>query len=114
MTPKLRLRLEFQGALVRKSLISFTAAVALATCSTFAVADEYRGTIDDTPSGGAMAFDLLVVRPVGLVATILGAGLFVLQIPLSLIQGEAPSDPAKQLVVAPAKYTFDRPLGQMD
>lgn len=61
-----------------------------------------------------MAFDLVLVRPLGLVATVLGTGLFILQLPLSLIQGEPPVDPAKRLIVEPAQFTFQRPLGQMD
>jgi hypothetical protein len=99
---------------MRSKLIGFVAAATLTLSSGLASADSYRDSIDDTPSAGAMAFDLVVVRPVGLVATVLGAGLFVLQLPLSLIQGEPPSDPAKKLVVEPAKYTFQRPLGQME
>lgn len=71
-------------------------------------------SVDTAPSAAAMAADLLIVRPVSLVATVLGAGLFVLQLPLALIQGEAPRDPARKLVVEPARYTFTRPLGEMD
>lgn len=99
---------------MRKSIFSAAAGAALVLCSSLAVADEYSDSLDGSPSAGAMAFDLLIVRPVGLVATILGTGLFVLQLPLSLIQGEPPSDPAKKLVVEPARYTFDRPLGEME
>lgn len=99
---------------MRKSLRLTFAAAVLVTASGLASADEYRETAEDVPSAGAMGFDLLVVRPLGLVATVLGTGLFVLQLPLSLIQGEPPSDPAKKLVVEPAKFTFSRPLGQMD
>lgn len=69
---------------------------------------------DDSPSAAGMAIDLLVVRPVSLVATVLGAGLFVVQLPLSLIQFEAPKEPAKQLVVTPFRYTFSRRLGSED
>ncbi|MGH8444499.1 MAG: hypothetical protein ACREVL_04485 [Solimonas sp.] len=70
--------------------------------------------VDTSPSGVAMAADLLIVRPVSLVATVLGAGLFVLQLPLSLIQGEPPSEPARKLIIEPAQYTFSRPLGDME
>ena len=66
------------------------------------------------PSAAAMTFDLLIVRPVSLVATVLGSGLFILQLPLSLLQAEPPSDAARSLVIEPAAYTFSRPLGQMD
>lgn len=97
-----------------KRLINLVAGAALAAATSTVFADEYRETIDDTPSAGAMAFDLVFVRPIALVGTVLGAGLFVLSVPLSLVQGEPPSDAAKKLVVEPAKYTFERPLGQME
>jgi hypothetical protein len=97
-----------------RRLLNLVAAAALAAATANVYADEYREGVDDTPSAGAMAFDLVVVRPVALVGTILGTGLFILGIPLSLIQGEPPMDPAKKLVVEPAKYTFERPLGQME
>lgn len=99
---------------MRKTILSAAVGAALALCSSLAVADEYGDDISGTPSAGAMAFDLLIVRPVGLVATVLGTGLFVLSLPLSLVQGEPPSDPAKKLVVEPARYTFQRPLGEME
>jgi hypothetical protein len=99
---------------VRKTILRVAAGAALVFAASAVNADEFRDTVDDSPSAGAMAFDLLVVRPVGLVATVLGTGLFVLQLPLSFIQGEAPSDPAQKLVVEPAKFTFTRPLGAME
>ena len=49
-----------------------------------------------------------------LLVTVLGTGLFVLQLPLSLIQGTPPSDPARKLIMEPAKFTFERPLGAME
>lgn len=102
------------GQAVRKIILSLSAALALMLGSSAAMADQYRDSIDDTPSAGAMAFDLLLVRPLGLAATVLGTGLFILQLPLSFIQGVEPSDPARKLVVEPAKFTFERPLGAMD
>jgi len=95
-------------------MLSVALGATLALFSSFANADEYRDTLDGKPSAGAMAFDLIVVRPVSLAATVIGAGLFVLSLPLSIIQGERPSDPAQKLVVEPAKFTFDRPLGVME
>ncbi len=99
---------------MRKIILSLTAALAMMLASTTASADQYRDSVDDTPSAGAMAFDLVLVRPVSLVATVLGTGLFVLQLPLSLIQGTPPSDPARKLIMEPAKFTFERPLGAME
>jgi hypothetical protein len=92
---------------------SITAAAVLAICVGSAQA-QVTEEVDTAPSGVAMAADLLIVRPLGLVATVLGTGLFVLQLPLSLIQGEPPNDAARKLVVEPAQFTFSRPLGDME
>lgn len=70
--------------------------------------------LDNSPSAGAMVFDLVVIRPLSLVGTVLGSAVFLLQMPLALIQNKPPIAAAKKLVVEPARYTFDRPLGQMD
>lgn len=99
---------------MRKTILGVALGASLSLFSGFVAADDYRENIDGKPSAGAMAFDLVVVRPVSLVATVLGTGLFVLSLPLSLIQGEPPSDPAQKLVIEPAKFTFDRPLGVME
>jgi hypothetical protein len=95
-------------------LIRCAAAAALMVAAASASAQNVRDGIDDTPSASAMAFDLLIVRPLGLVATVAGVGLFVINLPLSVIQGEPPSEPARKFIVEPARFTFDRPLGDMD
>ena len=97
-------------------VVKFTtliAAAAFALTAMTAQADQYDG-IDDTPSAMAMAADLVLVRPLGLVATVVGTALFVVQLPLSVVMGEPPADPARKLVVEPAQFTFSRPLGKMD
>ncbi|MFT4045795.1 MAG: hypothetical protein QM661_03775 [Solimonas sp.] len=92
---------------------SYAAAAVIALCMGSAQA-QVTEDVDTSPSGAAMVADLLVVRPLGLVATVFGVGLFVLQLPLSLIQGELPNEPARRLVVEPAQFTFTRPLGEME
>ena len=60
-------------------VVKFTtliAAAAFALTAMTAQADQYDG-IDDTPSAMAMAADLVLVRPLGLVATVVGTALFV-------------------------------------
>ena len=99
---------------MRKTILGAAVAAALSLYTGLATADGYKDDLEGKPSAGAMAFDLLIVRPVGLVATVLGAGLFVLQLPLSMIQGVPPSEPAEKLVVEPAEFTFKRPLGVME
>ena len=55
--------------------------------------------------------DALIVRPLGICATILGVGLFVISLPFSALGGNV-KEAGKKLVVAPAKFTFQRPLGE--
>lgn len=92
-------------------LTAAAAALLFGACAQAQIVDE---TIDTSPSAIAMAADLIVVRPLSFVATVLGTGLFVAQLPLSLIQWESPAVPARKLVVEPATYTFTRPLGEME
>lgn len=62
---------------------------------------------------GAMTIDALVARPVGLVATLAGAAVFVVSLPFSAVGGN--SDEAwDRLVVSPAEYTFKRELGDFE
>jgi hypothetical protein len=62
------------------------------------------------PSAEAIVADVMVLRPVGLVATVFGTLIYVISLPVSLPTGSA-GYVAEKLVVAPAKYTFVRPLG---
>lgn len=63
--------------------------------------------------GGDMAVDLVVMRPLGLLATVVGATAFVLALPFTLPSGSV-AESACQLVQRPAAYTFTRPLGEME
>jgi uncharacterized membrane protein len=64
-------------------------------------------------SAGAMAVDVLAVRPLGFVATVLGTGLFVVSLPFSALGGNV-DEAAQNLVVKPARFTFVRPLGEYE
>jgi hypothetical protein len=65
----------------------------------------------EKPSGPAMVFDLVLGRPFGLAAMVVGTGLFFVSLPFSALGGN--SDVAfKKLVLAPGKFTFSRPLGE--
>lgn len=74
-----------------------------------AMAQEYFEA--EEPGGGEMIFDLCVVRPVGLVATAVGAVAFVLSWPFSAL-GDNTDVASQKLVKEPAAYTFKRPLGE--
>lgn len=66
---------------------------------------------DSAPSAGAVAADVLLLRPLSLIGTVLGTAVFIVGLPFEAIAGDV-SDPARRLVVEPAKYTFTRPLGE--
>ncbi len=62
------------------------------------------------PAPAGMIIDGLVVRPLGLVATILGSVLFVVTLPFSAMGGNV-SEARENLVERPAAFTFTRCLG---
>ncbi|MFC1876555.1 hypothetical protein ACFL2E_04690 [Thermodesulfobacteriota bacterium] len=58
-----------------------------------------------------MVADAVLVRPLGLCAIVLGVGLFIISLPFSAL-GKNVKEAGQKLVVAPAKFTFARPLGE--
>jgi hypothetical protein len=54
--------------------------------------------------------DLVVARPLGLVATVAGSAVFVVSLPFALTSGSV-NKTANTLVGAPFRFTFERPLG---
>lgn len=65
---------------------------------------------DEGPSAEAMAADVILARPLGLVATTLGTAVFVVSLPFSAAGGNV-EEAAETLVVGPARETFVRCLG---
>jgi hypothetical protein len=61
--------------------------------------------------GTGMAFDLIIVRPLGLGELLFG---FVCFAPMALFAGQSISDPWDHFVVEPYEATFKRPLGDFD
>ena len=94
-----------------KSLVSAVAAVCLLLTTSLARADQYGDY--EQPSAEAMAGDAVVVRPLGLVATVLGTVTFIVALPFTIPSGSVGSS-AKALIGDPASYTFNRPLGQTE
>ena len=69
---------------------------------------------NDTVTGDKatdMVVDLVVVRPLGLAATVIGTVLTVVALPFTLPGGNVEAS-ARELIVRPAEYTFNRPLGE--
>ena len=73
-----------------------------------ALANE-RGT--ETGDDVSIILDLLVLRPVGLVATVGGTIIFVCSLPISLPTGSV-GKAFNALMARPAVYTFWRTLGE--
>ncbi len=65
------------------------------------------------PDGVSMVADFLVARPLGLVATVIGATVYVVALPFAAMAGDIHT-PAELLIEAPARFTFNRPLGAID
>lgn len=70
----------------------------------------------ENTDAGISILDIIFYRPLGLVATVAGTGLFVGMAPLTAFASIAPPHDAFEkaagiLVLAPAKFTFDRPVG---
>ena len=70
-------------------------------------------TIDEPNAAGMILVDAFLLRPLGLAATVLGTATFIVTLPFSLPTRSA-GKAAKVLVVKPAKFTFARPLGEVD
>ena len=86
----------------------------LALCAALAAQDAAAEGRNLTPQG--ILADLMLLRPFGLAFTALGTGLFLGTSPLAAIADlAAPNDAllhsGEALVVAPAAFTFLRPLG---
>jgi len=95
--------------IIKKStVLLLIAALIIIPFETAVFAEE--GLDDTSPSAGAMAFDFLLVRPGGVIATVAGITCFAVTLPFSLL-GWNVGTAAEKLVVDPVKFTFFRPLG---
>ena len=96
-------------AIIKRSAVAILAATLTLTGSLAGAQDD--PSYPPPPSADATAADLLIARPGGLVATVLGTAVFIVGLPFTLINGST-GQAAQQLVVQPAQYTFTRPLGE--
>jgi hypothetical protein len=84
-----------------------------ATSLVHAAEDSYMVKDRGDVSAEAIIVDGLVLKPAGVMATLLGTAVFVVTLPFSL-PTKSVDKAAQKLVVDPAKYTFVRPLGQVE
>lgn len=91
-----------------KRLRSALLALALVVMPLSAAAQPAESATGDRAAD--MVLDAVVMRPLGLVATVLGAALTVVALPFTIPSGSVEAS-ARELIVRPAEYTFKRPLG---
>jgi len=106
----------FEGGTMLKTtknslVLMLIALLLLAPLGTAVTAAE-KSLREGEEKSGKMVADLLLVRPAGIVATILGGAVFILGSPFSALGGNI-KETYEQLLVAPARYTFVRPLGDI-
>jgi hypothetical protein len=70
----------------------------------------YTKEVSEEVSGEDMILDLVLLRPIGFVATVLGTAAFVVSLPFTIPLKQT-NEAAQKMVVKPGKYTFTRPLG---
>jgi hypothetical protein len=98
----------------RKTFTTCLLIIALLVSPLSALAETGKATSEEgNISAEAMSFDLIAARPIGLAATVLGTVVFVFSWPFSALGGNA-EEAWNTLVVSPAEYTFQRPLGDFD
>ena len=96
--------------ITKKSLIiTLIAALVIIPFASPALSQEYVEAED--PSGASMLFDTVLVRPIGMIATAVGAVFFVVSWPFSAM-GDNVDEAGEKLVKDPARFTFKRPLGE--
>lgn len=94
----------------RRWILAASLAIAMPLSYPFALAGSGEGTGD---KGADMVLDLLILRPLGLLATGIGSVAFVVSLPFTLPSASAGAA-ACELVTRPLAYTFSRPLGDLE
>jgi hypothetical protein len=90
---------------MRKKFVAMFVAIALIAASVPAFGGE--------SAVEAIPVDVLIVRPLTLVATVVGTGIFIVGLLFS-IPSQTVGYTAQKLIVEPFKFTFTRPVGEFD
>ena len=94
-----------------KCLVLILAAALVIVAALPASAEEQAWSKE--PTAAAMIADFVIVRPLGIVACAVGSAFFVVSLPFSAAGGNI-KGVYQKLVAEPAKFTFARPLGDVD
>lgn len=98
--------------MVLSIMLLFTVMPVIAGANPWGSGEEHPQRFWDSsrPDPAFMVMDTLLVRPIALAATITGGVCYFLSLPFSTA-GNNSDDVWNQLVVAPARTTFSRPVG---
>lgn len=102
--------------MLTRKICSVAIASMLLAASTPAFAQGSGRPVTDrahSANGMAMTADILFARPLGLVATICGTAFFLVGLPFIAMAGDV-SGVADRMIGEPARYTFTRPLGDLN
>lgn len=75
------------------------------------LASTHKTSADDETIG--MVMDALLVRPIGVIGQAAGVLIFVVSLPFTALGGNV-REAAEKLVIEPARFTWDRPLGHFE
>lgn len=102
---------------LRRIVTTFVLATSIMTVPAYAAHDYAEDSKNDdprfdtgAPPAYSMVADLLIARPLGAAATLVGTGVFLVTLPFSALGGNVPQA-AEALVGDPARETFARCLG---
>jgi hypothetical protein len=96
-----------KGIITIVSLLFFLSCLVVPAC---AEEEMVSPATYEEPTGAEMIADLVLVRPVSMAATIIGAAFSIPALPFGLATGHT-KEMYEKLVVEPYKYTVCRPLG---
>jgi hypothetical protein len=65
------------------------------------------------PAAEAMVTDTVIVRPLGIAASVIGTVFFIISLPFSIPGGNT-QVACKKLIAEPLQYTWTRPLGEFN
>jgi hypothetical protein len=100
---------ENMNKIVKRSTVLFLiTALVFIPFGTSALAKDQM--VDEENSGALMFADLVLARPLGIAATVLGCAVFVVSLPFSALGGNT-KQASQKLLKEPASFTFTRPLG---
>lgn len=94
----------------RQTILTRCFALLFSIATLFPSIASASSVVDERPTASAMALDAVVARPLLGLATILGAGGFVLSLPFSVAGGNV-EEAGQNMVVTPFKATVTRCLG---